>query len=84
VVKTIRTSRLIADHAISDPLTHRQQGGARIVCFVHLRDLTNSHPEFAPPRAVEFVHQWEAAVLERLRERRKREAEQRLCKGPVS
>jgi len=50
---------------------------------MHLRDLTNSHPEIAPPRAVEFVRQCEAAARERLRERQKREAEQR-CKGPVS
>jgi hypothetical protein len=41
---------------------------------MHLRDLANSHPEFAPPRALEFVRQWEAAARERLRERREREA----------
>jgi hypothetical protein len=50
---------------------------------MHLRDLTYSHPEFAPPRAVEFVRQCEAAARERLRERQKHEAEQ-LRKGPVS
>ena len=44
---------------------------------MHLRDLTNSHPQFAPPQAVELVRQWEAAARERLRERQKREAEQR-------
>jgi hypothetical protein len=75
----------MADEAIlDDGLTHRQRESARIGCFMHLRDLTNSHPEFAPPRAVEFVRQCEAAALERLRERQRREAEQRLCKGPVS
>jgi hypothetical protein len=38
---------------------------------MHLRDLANSHPELAPPKAVEFIRQWEAASLERLRERQK-------------
>jgi hypothetical protein len=37
-------------------------------------DLTNSHPEFAPPSAVEFVRQWEAAARERLREREERKS----------
>ena len=83
MVKTFRTSRLMADVAIlDDGLTHRQRESARIGCFMHLRDVTYSHPEFAPPRAVEFVRR-EAAARERLRERQKREAEQR-CKGPVS
>jgi hypothetical protein len=68
----------MADVAIlDDGLTHRQLESARIGCFMHLRDLTNSHPEFAPPRAVQFVRQCEAAAHERLRERQKREAEQR-------
>ena len=84
MVKSFRTSRLMADVAIlDDGLTRQQRESARIGCFMHLRDLTNSHPEIAPPRAVEFVRQCEAAARERLRERQKREAEQR-CKGPVS
>ena len=84
VVKTFRTSRLMADVAIlDDGLTHRQRESARIGCFMHLRDLAYSHPEFAPPRAVQFVRQYEAAARERLHERQKREEEQR-CKGPVS
>ena len=84
MVRTFRTSRLLADVAIlDDGLTHRQRESARIGCFMHLRDLAYSHPEFAPPRAVQFVRQCEAAARERLRERQKREAEQR-CKGPVS
>ena len=83
-MKPFRTSRLLEDVAISDDgLTHRQRESARIGCFMHLRDLTYSHPEFAPPRAVEYVRQCEAAARERLRERQKREAEQH-CKGPVS
>ena len=77
MVKTFRTSRLMEDVAIlDDGLTHQQRESARIGCFMHLRDLTYSHPEFAPPRAVEFVRQCEAAARERLRERQ-REAEQR-------
>jgi len=64
-------------------LIARPSESARIGCFMHLRDLTNSHPEFAPPRAVQFVRQCEAAARERLRERQKREVEQH-CKGPVS
>ena len=84
MVKTFRTSRLMEDVAIlDDGLTHQQRESARIGCFMHLRDLTYSHPEFAPPRAVEYVRQCEAAARERLRERQKREAEQH-CKGPVS
>ena len=84
MVKTFRTSRLMEDVAIlDDGLTRQQRESARIGCFMHLRDLTYSHPEFAPPRAVEFVRQCEAAARERLRERQKREEEQR-CKGPVS
>jgi len=76
-VKTFRTSRLMEDVAISDDGSTRQQReNARIGCFMHLRDLANSHPEIAPPRAAEFVRQWEAAARERLRERQ-REAEQR-------
>jgi hypothetical protein len=71
----------MADVAISDDGMTRQRRSARIGYFMHLRDLTNLHPEFAPPRAVEFVRQCEAAAL---RERQKREAEQRLCKEPVS
>jgi hypothetical protein len=74
----------MAEEAILDDGLTRQRQSARIGCFMHLRDLTNSHPEFAPPRAVEFVRQCEAAALERLRERQRREAEQRLCKDPVS
>jgi hypothetical protein len=54
----------------------QQQDRARIECCMHLRDLTISHPEFAPRKAVEFVRQWEAAALERLRERQKRKAAQ--------
>ena len=78
VVKSFRTSRLMADVAILDGgLTHRQRESARIGCFMHLRDLAYSHPEFAPPRAVQFVRQCEAAARELLRERQKREAEQR-------
>ena len=78
MVKTFRTSRLMEDVAIlDDGLTHRQRESARIGCFMHLRDLTNWHPEFAPPRAVQFVRQCEAAARERLRECQKREAEQR-------
>jgi hypothetical protein len=68
---------LLADVAISDDgLTRRQRESARIGCFMHLRDLTNSHPEFAPPIAMEFVRQCEAATLERLRERQKHKAAQ--------
>ena len=63
MVKTFRTSRLMADVAIlDDGLTHQQRESARIGCFMHLRDLTNSHPEFAPPRAVQFVRQCEAVA----------------------
>jgi hypothetical protein len=55
----------MADAAISeDGLTRQQRESARIGCFMHLRDL--------PPRAVEFVRQWEAAARERLREREER------------
>jgi hypothetical protein len=76
-LKTFRTSRLLEDVAISDDgLTRQQRESDRIGCFMHLRDLTNSHSEFAPPRAVEFVRQCEAAVRERLRERQKRKATQ--------
>ena len=77
MVNTFRTSRLLADVAIlDDGLTHQQRERARLGCFLHLRDLAISHPQFAPPQAVELVRQWEAAARERLRERR-REAEQR-------
>jgi hypothetical protein len=42
VVKTFRTSQLMADVAIlDDGLTHQQRESARIGCFIHLRDLTN-------------------------------------------
>jgi hypothetical protein len=79
-LKTFRTSRLLADEAILDGgLTDQQRERARIGCFMHLRDLTNSHPELAPPRTVEFVRQCEAAALERLRERQKREAERKAA-----
>jgi hypothetical protein len=43
---------------------------------MHLRDLATSHPELAPPKAVECIRQWEAAALERLHERQKRKAAQ--------
>ena len=59
---------------LDDGLTHQQRESARIGCFMHLRDLTNSHPNFAPTRAVEFVRQREAAALERLRERQRQAA----------
>ena len=75
MVKPLRTSRLMEDVAIlDDGMTQRQRESARIGCFMHLRDLTNSHPEFAPPSAVEFVRQWEAAARERLRERAERKS----------
>ena len=68
-------NRLMADAAISDDgLTRQQRESARIGCFTHLRDLTHSHPGFAPPRAVKFVRQWEAAARERLREREERKS----------
>lgn len=77
MVKTFRTSRLLADDAIwDDGATTQQRESARIGCLMHLRDLAYSHPEFAPPRAVAFICQWEAAARERLRERQKRQAEQ--------
>jgi hypothetical protein len=66
---------LLEDVAISDDgLTRQERESARIGCCMHLRDLANAHPECAPPKAVEFVRQWEAAALERLRERQKRKA----------
>jgi hypothetical protein len=75
VVKTLRTSRLLEDAAIlDDGLTPQLRERARLGCFLHLRDLAISHPEFAPPRAVEFVRQWEAAARERLREREERKS----------
>ena len=62
MVKPLRTSRLMEDVAIlDDGMTQRQRESARIGCFMHLRDLAYSHPEFAPPRAVQFVRQCEAA-----------------------
>jgi len=81
MVNTFRTSRLLADVAIlDDGLTHQQRERARLGCFLHLRDLAISHPQFAPPQAVELVRQWEAAARERLRERQRRAAEQQ-CRG---
>jgi hypothetical protein len=59
----------MAGEAISAVALTRQRESARVVCFMHLRDLTNAHPHFAPPRAMEFVRQWEAAARERRRER---------------
>jgi hypothetical protein len=47
---------------------------------MHLRDLTHSHPRFAPPKAVELVRQGEDAARERLRERQKHEAERSECR----
>ena len=74
MVKTFR-SRLLADEAIwGDEVTPQQRERARIGCCMHLRDLAISHPEFAPPSAVAFIRQWEAAARERLRERQAREA----------
>ena len=76
-MKTFRTSRLLADEAIwDDGSAPERRESARIGCCMHLRDLTNSHPELAPPKAMEFIRQWEAAALERLRERQKRKAAQ--------
>jgi hypothetical protein len=74
MVKTFRTSRLMADEAILDDGFTQERESARIGCFMHLRDLAYSHPEFAPPSAVAFMRQWEAAARERLRERQQRRA----------
>jgi hypothetical protein len=68
---------MAAEAILDGGLTHQQRERAWIGCFMHLRDLTNLHPEFVPARAVELVRQCEAAALERLRERQKREEEQR-------
>jgi hypothetical protein len=59
VVKTFRTSRLLADEAIwDDGSAPERRESARIECCMHLRDLANSHPELAPPKAMEFIRQW--------------------------
>jgi hypothetical protein len=79
MVNTLRTSLLIEDAAIQDDsliAAHRQS--ARRGCFLHLYDLTLSHPEIAPPTAVKLVRRWEAAARERLNERQKREGPSRL------
>ena len=75
MVKTFRTSRLLEDVAIwDDGSAPDRRESARIGCCMHLRDVANSHPELAPPKAVEFIRQWDAAALERLRERQNRVA----------
>jgi hypothetical protein len=74
---------LIEGAAIDDDgLNPKQRESSRIGCFMHLRDLTHSHPRFAPPKAVELVRQGEEAARDRLRERQKRAAEQ-SCKGQI-
>jgi hypothetical protein len=64
----------MADEASSGGALTQQRESARIGCFMHLRDLTNAHPEFAPPSAMQFVRLWEAAARERRRERQNRTA----------
>ena len=60
-------NRLMEDVAISDDGWTRERQSARIGCFMHLRDLTYSHPGIAPPKAVELVRRGEAAARERLK-----------------
>ena len=77
MVNTFRTSRLLADEAIwGDESIPERRESARFGCCMHLRDLANAHPKFAPPKAVEFVRQWEVAARERLRERQQRKTAQ--------
>ena len=56
-----------ADDAVFDSTATRETD--RKVCALHLRDLTRTHPELAPPGAVAFVLQWEAVARARMRER---------------
>jgi hypothetical protein len=59
-----------ADDAVLDSIATRETD--RKVCALHLRDLTRTHPELAPPAAVTFVLQWEAVARAKMREGQQR------------
>jgi hypothetical protein len=62
-----------ADDAVPvNGATGEERDADRNVCALHLRDLTRTHPELAPPSAVAFVLQWEAVARVKMRERQER------------